>query len=55
MDESFGSGCPTMTDYEPRPWNPDGGTHKTGKMFFTDMEGNFLSEFHGGRLAARPG
>jgi hypothetical protein len=48
VDESFGSGCPTMTNYNPRPWNPAGGTHKTGKMFFTDMEGNFLSEFHVG-------
>ena len=39
VDESFGSGCPTMTTYQPRPWNPAGGTHKTGKMFFSDMEG----------------
>jgi len=50
VDESFGSGCPTMTNYNPRPWNPAGGRHKTGKMFFTDMEGNFLSEFHVGDL-----
>jgi hypothetical protein len=48
VDESFGAGCPTMTSYLPRPWNPAGGTHKTGKMFFSDMEGNFLSEFHVG-------
>jgi hypothetical protein len=48
VDESFGSGCPTMTTYQPRPWNPAGGVHKTGKMFFTDLEGNFLSEFHVG-------
>ena len=48
VDESFGSGCPTMTTYNPRPWNPAGGTHKTGRMFFTDMEGKFLSEFHVG-------
>ena len=48
VDESFGSGCPTMTNYQPRPWNPAGGTHKTGRMFFTDLEGNFLSEFHVG-------
>jgi hypothetical protein len=48
VDESFGSGCPTMTNYSPRPWNPAGGTHKTGRMFFTDLEGNFLSEFHVG-------
>jgi hypothetical protein len=48
VDESFGSGCPTMTTYQARPWNPAGGTHKTGSMFFTDMEGNFLSEFNVG-------
>jgi hypothetical protein len=48
VDESFGSGCPTMTEYQPREWNPAGGTHKTGSMFFTDMEGNFLSEFNVG-------
>jgi hypothetical protein len=50
VDESFGTGCPPMTNYQPRPWNPAGGTHKTGKMFFSDMEGNFLSEFHVGDL-----
>jgi hypothetical protein len=52
VDESFGfsSGCPTMTTYLPRPWNPSGGTHKTGRMFFTDLEGNFLSEFQVGDL-----
>jgi hypothetical protein len=55
VDESFGSGCPTMTDYLPRPWNPAGGTHKTGKMFFTDIDGNFLSEFHVGDLRPDPG
>ena len=55
VDESFGSGCPTMTPYQPRPWNPAGGTHKTGKMFFTDMEGNFLSEFQVGDLRPDPG
>ena len=48
VDESFGSGCPTMTNYS-RPWNPAGGTHKTGRMFFSDLEtGDFLSEFHVG-------
>ncbi|HEX6232848.1 MAG TPA: hypothetical protein VFZ63_06955 [Jiangellaceae bacterium] len=54
VDESFGSGCPPMTTYQPRPWNPAGGTHKTGSMFFTDMEGNFLSEFHVGDLRPDP-
>src|ERR671919_1395506 len=57
VDESFGVGCPTMTNYQPRPWNPAGGTHKTGRMFFSDMEGNFQSEFHVGdvRPDPRPG
>jgi hypothetical protein len=61
VDESFdfqqptprppgGGGCPNMTTYQPRPWNPAGGVHKTGRMFFTDMEGEFLSEFHVGDL-----
>jgi hypothetical protein len=48
VDESFGSGCPTMTTYQSRPWNMAGGTHETGRMFFSDMEGNFLSEFNVG-------
>jgi hypothetical protein len=55
VDESFGAGCPTMTNYQPRPWNPAGGRHKTGRMFFSDMEGNFLSEFHVGDLRPDPG
>jgi hypothetical protein len=55
VDESFGVGCPTMTNYQPRPWNPAGGRHKTGKMFFSDMEGNFQSEFHVGDLRPDPG
>jgi hypothetical protein len=50
VDESFGTGCPPMTTYADRPWNPGGSTEKTGSMFFTDMEGNFLSEFHVGDL-----
>ena len=54
VDESFGSGCPTMTTYNPRPWNPAGGVHKTGRMFFSDLEGNFLSEFHVGDLRPNP-
>jgi hypothetical protein len=55
VDESFGAGCPTMTNYQPRPWNPAGGRHKTGKMFFSDMEGNFQSEFHVGDVRPDPG
>jgi hypothetical protein len=56
VDESFDSvGCPNMTPYLSRPWNPAGGTHKTGRMFFTDIEGNFLSEFHVGDLRPDPG
>jgi hypothetical protein len=55
VDESFGAGCPTMTNYQPRPWNPAGGRHKTGRMFFSDMEGNFQSEFHVGDVRPDPG
>jgi hypothetical protein len=55
VDESFGSGCPTMTTYQPRPWNPAGGTHKTGRMFFSDAEtGEFFSEFHVGDVRPNP-
>jgi hypothetical protein len=50
VDESFGTGCPPTTTYQPRPWNPAGGTHKTGSMFFSSMEGEFLSAFHVGDL-----
>jgi hypothetical protein len=49
VDESFGRGCPPMTTWQARDWHP-AGTHKTGRMFFSDMEGNFLSEFHVGDL-----
>jgi len=48
-------GCPNMTTYQPRPWNPADGIHKTGRMFFTDMEGEFLSEFHVGDLRPNSG
>jgi hypothetical protein len=55
VDESFGSGCPPMTNYQPRPWNPAGGTHKTGRMFFSDTQtGEFFSEFHVGDLRPNP-
>ena len=55
VDESFGTGCPPMTTYQPRPWNPAGGTHKTGKMFFSDMEtGKFFSEFQVGDVRPDP-
>ena len=54
VDESFGTGCPTMTTWRPRPWNPAGGVHKTGRMFFSDVEGDFLSEFHVGDLRPDP-
>jgi hypothetical protein len=50
VDESFGTGCPTMTTYADRPWNPGGGPEKTGSMFFSSMEGEFLSEFNVGDL-----
>ena len=49
VDESFGLGCPPFTTWQPREWNPAGGTHKTGKMFFSDIDtGEFLSEFQVG-------
>jgi hypothetical protein len=55
VDESFGGGCPPMTTYNPRPWNPAGGTHKTGRMFFSDTEtGEFFSEFHVGDVRPNP-
>ena len=53
VDESFGTGCPTMTRYSDRPWNPGGGLEKTGSMFFSDMEGNFLSGFNVGDVRPR--
>jgi hypothetical protein len=56
VDESFGEGCPPMTTYAPRPWNPAGGVHKTGRMFFSDTEtGEFFSEFQVGDLRPDPG
>jgi hypothetical protein len=57
VDESFGSGCPPMTNYQSRPWNPGGGPEQTGSMFFSDLEGNFLSEFAVGdvRPSSAPG
>jgi hypothetical protein len=45
-----------MTQWNPRPWNPAGGLHKTGRMFFSDMAtGTFLSEFHVGDVRPDPG
>lgn len=56
IDESFGDGCPPSTTYEPRPWNPAGGTHDTGRMFFADIaSGSFLSDFQVGNLRPEPG
>ena len=55
VDESFGEGCPTTTTYQPRPWNPAGGEHQTGYMFFTGMQGGFLSRFHVGDVRPDPG
>ena len=56
VDESFGSGCPTMTTYQARPWNPTGGTHKTGRIFFSDVGTSaFLSEFQVGDVRPDPG
>jgi hypothetical protein len=58
VDESFDfeAACPPMTPYLPRPWNPTGGTHQTGYMYFSDMDtGAFLSRFHVGDLRPDPG
>ena len=56
VDESFGNGCPPMTTWQPRPWNPAGGTFKTGRMFFSDVAtGAFQSEFQVGDLRPEPG
>jgi len=55
VDESFGAGCPTMTTWSPRPWNPAGGTFETGKMYFSDTEtGEFFSDFQIGDLRPDP-
>jgi hypothetical protein len=54
VDESFGGGCPTMTPWRARPWHP-ASVEKTGRMFFTDIGGNFLSEFHVGDVRPDPG
>jgi hypothetical protein len=57
VDESFDftAACPPMTPYQPRPWNPTGGIHQTGYMFFSDLEGNYQSRFHVGDLRPDPG
>ncbi len=45
-----------MTTWQPRPWNPAGGTHKTGRIFFSDLAtGRFLSQFHVGDRRPDPG
>jgi LVIVD repeat len=53
VDESFGTGCPPRTRWQPRPWQP-GGFHQTGYMYFTDVEGDFLSRFHVGDMRPDP-
>jgi hypothetical protein len=58
VDESFdfdAQACPPMTAYQPRPWNPTGGLHESGRMVFTDLDGNFLSDFQVGRLRPEAG
>ncbi|MGH2776321.1 MAG: hypothetical protein ACRDJT_12930 [Actinomycetota bacterium] len=56
VDESFGSGCPPRTTWQSRPWNPSGGTHQTGYMYFSDLEtGDYLSRFHVGDVRPDPG
>jgi hypothetical protein len=53
VDESFGEGCPTETEWQARAWHP-AETQKTGRMFFLNVDGNFLSEFHVGDLRPQP-
>jgi hypothetical protein len=48
VDESFGSGCPPMTEWSELPGVHPAATHQTGYMYFSDMEGNFQSRFHVG-------
>ena len=56
VDESFGGGCPTMTNVQPAAVEPGRrNATRPGRMFFTDMEGNFLSEFHVGDMRPDPG
>lgn len=55
VDESFGDGCPPHTTWQSRPWNPAGGTHKTGRIFFVDGgTGSFLSDFQVGDVRPNP-
>jgi hypothetical protein len=53
IDESFGTGCPPRTVWQPRPWQP-GGPHQTGHMYFSDLDGDFLSRFHVGNVRPDP-
>lgn len=53
VDESFGEGCPPETEWQARAWHP-AGTHDTGRMFFSDLDGNFLSDFQVGDLRPQP-
>jgi hypothetical protein len=52
VDESFGRGCPPMTEWRERAWHP-ASRQETGAMFFTDLDGNFLSRFQVGDLRPR--
>src|ERR687891_329042 len=57
VDESFGSGCPPMTQWQARPWHP-ASLEQSGSMFFSDLaSGEFLSEFAVGdvRPSSAPG
>ena len=60
VDESFApttgsDDCLPTTDSAARAWHP-AGTHKTGRMFFSDLAtGAFLSEFQVGDLRPEPG
>jgi len=50
VDESFGTGCPPITQWQTRAWHV-AAAQRTGKMFFSDVAtGAFLSEFQVGNL-----
>jgi hypothetical protein len=49
VDESFGSGCPPMTEWRATAWHA-AAEQKTGRMFFSALGGAFLSEFQVGNL-----
>ncbi len=55
VDESFGEGCPPMTTYAPRPWNPAGGdAQDRPDVLLRHGDWRVLQRVPGRRRAARP-